>query len=560
MNTFTPSGEITLVKAPLEKDYDHQLTFNSLTAQATYFSNLAGSGYVDYTYIKKDNQIRIGECIDDLLQFNYLFYRNNNGKTYYCFIDNMTYLNDNCTLISFSTDVIQTYLFDMDFTKKSLIDRQHVTDDTEGHNIVPENLDTGEYIEEYAINDELPSVDLCYVVALKSYLWDKGGNLWPYDPKQQKIPNGLYYNAFTNIDDVTNFIDELNAGKFKDDDDVAFTSEELYAVFTAYKTNFRDWKTLATDRGYTGSISITPVFITSSVVNAPDWTSTITYRNNGETTNRTYNIRNKKLMCYPYQFLQVNNKAGEILQFNYEDFYRNGSEYSGILPFYDYKGLSIGCSRIIFPYHYRQYENSVSRGMYVVQGQKLAVGSWVTDSYVNWMTQNSVNLGFTQIDPTKWGLISAGYDMFNGNYGSDRLDNVEGYWKRAFDVFQQKYQAQLLPNNIGGNAGNGDINNLTDEYAFRLSRMTLKIENLKRLDDYFDKFGYKVNEFDSINIHTRTEWNYLKTVECNIESKFTSTIPQEYLQKIKSIFNKGITFWHNPEHFLDYTQTNSIIS
>ena len=31
------------------------------------------------------------------------------------------------------------------------------------------------------------------------------------------------------------------------------------------------------------------------------------------------------------------------------------------------------------------------------------------------------------------------------------------------------------------------------------------------------------------------------------------------MQKIKDIFDNGITFWHNPSTFLDYSQSNNIV-
>ena len=32
------------------------------------------------------------------------------------------------------------------------------------------------------------------------------------------------------------------------------------------------------------------------------------------------------------------------------------------------------------------------------------------------------------------------------------------------------------------------------------------------------------------------------------------------VEELKSIFNNGVTFWHNPTTFLDYSQTNSIVT
>jgi hypothetical protein len=69
-------------------------------------------------------------------------------------------------------------------------------------------------------------------------------------------------------------------------------------------------------------------------------------------------------------------------------------------------------------------------------------------------------------------------------------------------------------------------------------------------------FGYKVNEVKIPNTEGRTNWNYVKTIDCNFEGD----IPQMYLNKIKEIFNNGITLWHNASTFLDYSQSNTIVS
>lgn len=66
-------------------------------------------------------------------------------------------------------------------------------------------------------------------------------------------------------------------------------------------------------------------------------------------------------------------------------------------------------------------------------------------------------------------------------------------------------------------------------------------------------YGYKVNEVKIPNITGRTNWNYVKTQECNI----LGDIPQEDMQTLKNIFNSGVTFWHNPSTFLDYSQNNN---
>ena len=75
------------------------------------------------------------------------------------------------------------------------------------------------------------------------------------------------------------------------------------------------------------------------------------------------------------------------------------------------------------------------------------------------------------------------------------------------------------------------------------------------IDNFFTMYGYKVNNTKIPNITGRRNWNYVKTVDCNIEGY----IPQEDLNEIKGMFNNGVTIWHNPATFLDYSQNNDII-
>ena len=145
--TVTPQGQLYLCKTPLENNYKNQLTFANLTAQVSYFNSKVVKSYDNYTYIKKDNVVQVGENIDTIIDCNYLFYKNVGftQKYYFCFITNMEYVNENCTRISFETDVFQTWQFQIQYNR-CFVEREHTNNDTIGANTVPENLETGEYI------------------------------------------------------------------------------------------------------------------------------------------------------------------------------------------------------------------------------------------------------------------------------------------------------------------------------------------------------------------------------------------------------------------------------
>ena len=89
--------------------------------------------------------------------------------------------------------------------------------------------------------------------------------------------------------------------------------------------------------------------------------------------------------------------------------------------------------------------------------------------------------------------------------------------------------------------------------GFSFYKMAIKQEYAKIIDDFFSMYGYKVNEVKIPNVTGRQNWNYVKTIDCNL----LGDIPQEDMQKLKDIFNTGVTFWHNPNTFLDYSQSNN---
>jgi hypothetical protein len=63
----------------------------------------------------------------------------------------------------------------------------------------------------------------------------------------------------------------------------------------------------------------------------------------------------------------------------------------------------------------------------------------------------------------------------------------------------------------------------------------------KILGDFFGKYGYKCMEVKTPNLRSRYYYNYIKTVGCNIKGDFDNND----LATLKSIFDNGITIWHN---------------
>ena len=120
-NQFTPQSTIYLLKG-LEIDAMNNTfwgAFDSPEKQFNFFKdNYDHIEFNDYTYQRKDGTVVVTGSYDDLRLYNYLIYRNGNvgnkNKYIYCFITSLGYLNDNATSITFETDVIQTWRFEIE--------------------------------------------------------------------------------------------------------------------------------------------------------------------------------------------------------------------------------------------------------------------------------------------------------------------------------------------------------------------------------------------------------------------------------------------------------------
>ena len=122
------------------------------------------------------------------------------------------------------------------------------------------------------------------------------------------------------------------------------------------------------------------------------------------------------------------------------------------------------------------------------------------------------------------------------------------------DTVKEVYQHSLVPDAVEGSLNSGDVTSAVKGLRLHAYRMGITQEYAKIIDHYFDMYGYKINYLKTPNITGRTNWNYVKTIGANIEGD----IPEDHLNEIKSIFNNGVTLWHNASTYLDYSQSNNI--
>ena len=79
------------------------------------------------------------------------------------------------------------------------------------------------------------------------------------------------------------------------------------------------------------------------------------------------------------------------------------------------------------------------------------------------------------------------------------------------------------------------------EKKVNLYRFGLTEEFYNKLGDYFAMFGYKQNRIMIPGLRNRYYYNYVKTIGANVTS---NTMPRNYLEELKSIYDNGVTIWH----------------
>lgn len=535
MAAITPQTDVYLLKVPLEMDETNQLTFANKTAQFNYFNSLPKLSVDDFTYQRKDGTIRYGANFDDIMQYNYVMYRNDaySNKVFYAFISNMEYLNDGVTAISIKTDVWQTWQFDLQY-KRTFVEREHVNDDTVGANTIPENLELGEYVTNtYGSSNIGGGGTMWYGVGVSKIV----GTLSATPSNMiNGLPNGLFYifvDSATDLQSIAQMYDD--AGR----------AEDLYTMFVFPQSLLMSgstWKYQSGTWSYTGTN-----YNTSFDIYVPTSNTTV-----GEiSTNieiplptfvgKTYVPRNNKLKTFPYCYFNITNNAGTTVTYHYEDF--DGK------PKFNVDGvLNVGCAIKLYPTNYKNMSSSDNSYEYGINGGKFPTISWNSDSYTNWLTQNAVNI------PNEIGHIALTTGV-NAAYGNT-LGAASSLLSGVGNTVASVYRASLMPNQVKGNTNVGDLNFTAHANKFTYYDLSIKPEYARIIDDYFDMFGYKVNRVKVPNVTGRTNWNFVKTIGCYIDAD----IPQGDLQEIKDMFDRGVTFWHNPSTFADYSQSNTIVS
>ena len=536
-------SQVYLLDTPLEDDLKHTLYFASATDQHNYMANNVLKTYVNVSYQRDTSTFRCPAHIDSIRTCNYMMYQNTaySNKWFYCFIEKMTYVNDNMTDVEFKVDPIQTFMFDFD-TQPSFIEREHTNDDTRGYNTLPENLELGDYVKNSTAVTPMWGDwgTILYAVGVSEIVGTI--NDTP-NANINGIANGLYY-IFTSSVSILHDIAEMY--------DVYGKAGALYTMFAfpqallwnGSQYAFTDTTWSYSKDGHSGSFSVKVPNGGISTVGTVETGLTVSVPSK---VGMTYTPRNNKLLTYPYCYFNISNNAGSTISYKYEDF--------SSTPNFKIEGIvNVGCAIKLCPTNYKNMTLANDNPYdYGVNCAKFPTLSWNSDSYTNWLTQNSMDMAVkTATTIGGIGLTLGGIASGNPLLVSSGVATGVG---AITDVVKQSYEAQMIPDQAEGNINVGDLNYSKNKNKFTVFPLSIKPEYARIIDDYFDMFGYATHRVKKPNYAHRQNWWYTKTIDCYIKGN----IPNEYMNEIKQAYNNGITYWRNPSNFMNYSVSNGIV-
>ena len=379
-----PNTQIHILQCvPLSKSYEHTVRYKNATEQYNGFIAYLKHTLNNYSYQRAGlGTIRVQLPYSQVYNCNYMMFKNTSyeNRWFYAFITGASYLSNDVTEVYYMIDVMQTFAYDYQF-KKCFIERAHESTDIIYDNTQPEGLEIG---SDYRINsyhgiNTVTEDDTKKRFVILATTGPSGSN-----PEPRVVGNTVYVLSRIECSGVTDVINTV----------------KMYI-----------------DNGYAANII--------SVYTAPDLkVPTLSF-----TRKRTldgYTPKNMKLYCYPFTFIEMNNRTGDALELKYENFFKTTakehiSSLSNEFKFSTISGYSLIPESRLLPYNYLEGSTGGIPAATLTKGYNIGYslypqGAISDDSFKAWLAQNqnsyvaSLNAIGQQYD-TNMAIAQNAYDM-----------------------------------------------------------------------------------------------------------------------------------------------------
>lgn len=505
---ISPNTNIRILQnCPLDNTYDHTIYFPSASAQSSYFQGLTKYTFTNYTYQRVNRgRLRVQRQAEDLYNCNYMMFQNAafGLKWFYAFITSVEYVNNNTSEISFEIDVMQTWFFDVTL-EQCYVEREHVMNDSIGSNLQPEPVELGEYTSNgYSDSGHMenPNVILCTNVNAQGEEVTGGMLAGVYHGTEFLTTSGVSDESISQITDIINSIDSWDR-----------LNQEITACFM-YDADF--------SRSDVGITKTDPASYT--ITKSKNYSDLDGYR-----------PKNNKLFTYPFNYLLVTTDAGDQVELKYEFF-------SGSSCTFTMEGAVTANPQVLLdPLNYMscsRYRNA----RLILSGFPQC--TFNIDAFKAWLAQTASNpstLSNAITGAVAGGQAAGGWGALIGGATSLINTGISGG------------MAAMNPPEVKGTSQT-DVAFASHTKDFYFFPISVNADYAERIDNFFDVYGYAINQHKVPNRSGRAHWNYVKNKVTNL----VANAPADDVNKIVSIYNKGITFWKNGSEVGNYSLDNSL--
>ena len=540
--------ELTALKLyksiPFQRDYKHTIDFDNISEQKAYFNSIFkkdGSKQVsNFLYIDDNRKIIVEGSKGKYINYNYLSYVNgDNSKTYYAFIDKVQYVSEDSTEINFTIDLMQTYMFDYTLDE-CYIDRMHINrfkssgqfDFDNKYLKISEEIMVKDYESTYrkkfsnTHNSNFTDIFFIIITLSESILETQPEyvnhtpNLYTYVFPISKDKYSVYdneskvkYPETLAVLSKTSFSPKIVSCVLACDIPVGYTFETRNTTNKSISFNCPSRKvnfTYNNNNYCLIDLTQTPIIDNKNLGNINIYNTISAGKDfNPNNLNNIYN--EIKLWCYPYSKIVINN-GNTKTELQIEDCDEN-------LILYAYPTATINSKYILGIKGYKDNFAGEELYQYPINFYENLTLPYSVDSLQQYLINNTIR-GFSSqftsiIDaPGKiTGVVNPVVNIIESDNSPDKAYNIKNDGSNYMSIYNNETQLYIYQTKL-------------KQFVFNL----------------FTKKGYKINNYEKPNINSRYWFNYIKTYECNITS--INIGENDIIEKIKEIYNSGITFWH----------------
>lgn len=560
-----------------------QRDFNSVDEQFNYFMSRVVATVERCYYIRASGSdwsgsVKVGLPYQTLYNCDYLFYRNTGflSKYFYAYIDSVEYVDTNTTKVNFTVDHYQTWLLDYEL-KQSLVVREHIEQDViqdnldifttqepfiqSGHKVLASspiiNMDGVEYIFIYtfredgaainpantinglqnyvriyyqlnkpenlnAILAELQMLDKAWKIYAAYYFIDVQGQFtqWVLDH-----PASTFFGAGISYDDVNipfyrDIELDLNQYLKLPLDTLELKNLKQYCQSQAQVHITQDMGMSINDINYAlqdnGKITIR---LGTTIVPQPQIWLQVVGNYNGIADNQT-NVQG--LVCMQENFPQLQLPSNNI----------NLTEISKSISKLALRAAQTGAGMI------KNYTpNPIANLVKDLESGRVDIDSFGDPQNINLTMSEYVNMRNTQYqDALKQKVIDA-----------PKFDKAQKYAKRLETMIQGSPQVNTQAQQSGSMQVLQSICSGLHNIYFTISVQN----NIVEVDKLYSRLGYSTLRYEIPNTKQRPHWNYIQTSD----SVVVGPIPEEAKHYIESMYDAGVTFWHDDDMY-NYDRDN----